>query len=71
MWSEIASGLQIFDVYREFIEKDRSLTGVIFDVLVEVIMFAVATINALKHARPDSRSEVLKLVQLDFSANRM
>jgi hypothetical protein len=60
MWSEIASGLQIFDVYREYIEKDRSLTGVIFDVLVEVIMFGVETVKALKYARPDSRSEVLR-----------
>ena len=57
MWGEIGNSLQIFDVYRDIILDDRSLSLALFETHEELLKFAVATIKILKHVRSGQVSE--------------
>ena len=51
MWADISNSLQIFEVYRDFIEHDTAVQEVLFDVLVDLLLFAVFTIQTVKRIR--------------------
>jgi hypothetical protein len=51
MWADIGNSLQIFEAYKEYINVDESLQDALFDILVELILFAVFTIKTIKHVR--------------------
>lgn len=48
MWANIGNSLQIFEVYKEFIDRDVSLQEALFDILVELLLFGVFTIKTIK-----------------------
>jgi hypothetical protein len=48
MWADIGNSLQIFEAYKEFIDRDVSLQEALFDVLVELLLFGVFTIKTIK-----------------------
>lgn len=56
MWADISNSLQIFEVYKDFIRQDAAVQEVLFDVLVDLLLFTVVTIQAMKLIRFQSSS---------------
>lgn len=48
MWADMGNSVQIFEAYKDFVEKDVTLQEALFDVLVELLLFGVFTIKATK-----------------------
>lgn len=57
MWADISNNLLVFDVWKEFIEADVTLQEIVFEILVELLLFAAFTIKTIKFVRAKAFSE--------------
>ena len=51
MWADVSNSVQVFEGYKDFIERDFATQEVLFDILVDLLYFAVFTIKTVKHIR--------------------
>jgi len=51
MWADISNSLLVFDVWKDVIETDVTLQEIVFEILVELLLFAAFTIKTIKFVR--------------------
>lgn len=57
MWADISNSLLVFEVWRDLIGTDMTLQEMVFDVLVELLLFAAFTIKTIKFVRSGTFSK--------------